>query len=64
MAEIETLSGKEKAIYWLKCLLELVENDRIHADQIAGLTADQVIALAETEAAKAVEGSQKLKDGQ
>lgn len=64
MADLETASGKEKAIYWLKCLLELVENDRVHADQIAGLTADQVIELAEKEAAKAVEGSQRLKDGQ
>lgn len=54
---------KEQAIYWLKCLLELVENDRIHVSQLEGKTADEVIAMAEDEAQKAVQGSQALKDG-
>lgn len=55
--------NKEKAIYFLKCLIELVENDRIRADQIAGLTIDQVLDLAELEAEKAVTGSEALKNG-
>lgn len=56
-------TDKERAIYFLKSLMELIENDQVRADQIRGLSNDEVIALAETEAAKAVEGSQKLKDG-
>lgn len=60
---IETNAGpKERAVYFLKCLIELVENDAIAADEIEGKTAAEVIAMAEAEAAKAVEGSQKLKD--
>lgn len=43
-------------------LLELVENDRVRADQIEGLTSDEIIELAEAEAAKAVQGSQGLID--
>lgn len=53
---------KEKAIYFLKSLIELIENDAIHADQIRGLTNDEVIALAEREAEKAVKGSEDLKN--
>lgn len=52
--------SKEQVIYWLKSLIELVENDRIRSEQIAGLTSAEVIKLAEAEAAKAVEGSGKL----
>lgn len=56
-------TDKDKAIYWLKCLLELVENDRVHLSQIEGKTADEVIAMAEIEAKKAVDGSEALKNG-
>lgn len=56
-------SEKDKAIYFLKCLIELFENDRVHADTIRGKTADEVIALAEAEAKKAVDDSADLRDG-
>lgn len=54
--------SKEKAVYWLKSLIELIENDQIAAGEIMNLTAVQVIARAEDEAAKAVEGSERLKN--
>ena len=58
-----TPGTKERASFVLKMLLELVENDRVRADQIEGLTSDEIIELAEAEAAKAVQGSQDLIDG-
>lgn len=57
-------SKKEQVIFWLETLVDLIRKDRVHVDQINGLTADEVIALAETEADKAVEGAQELKDGE
>lgn len=56
-------TDKDKAIYFLKCLIELVENDRVRVEELEGKTADQIIELAEIEANKAVAGSQDLKDG-
>lgn len=60
--ETPEATPKEKAIYLLKCLIELIEKDRVHADEIEGKTADEILAMAEVEAARAVEGSQALKD--
>lgn len=54
---------KEKVLFFLETLMDLVRKDRIHVDQIKGLTADEVIALAEKEAAKAVEGAEELEKG-
>lgn len=54
--------NKSKAIYVLKCLIELIENDKVRADEIEGKTSDEIIAMAEAEAAKAVEGSERLKN--
>lgn len=59
-----TPGAKEKAIFFLKSLIELVENDQIRAEEIAGMTAEQVIAKAEAEAAKAVQGSADLAAGE
>lgn len=53
---------KERVIYVLKALLELVENDQVRASEIANLTTAEIIELAEAEAAKAVENSEKLKE--
>lgn len=58
------ISKKEQVIFWLETLVDLIRKDRVHVDQINGLTADEVIALAEAEADKAVEGAQELKDGE
>lgn len=58
--EVDEPTAKEKAVYYLKTLIELIENDQVRADRISGLTADEVIELAEAEAAKAVEESEKL----
>lgn len=52
--------NKEKAIYILECLIELIENDKIRTDAINSLTAAEIIALAEAEAAKAVKASGDL----
>lgn len=54
--------NKERILYILKSLTELVENDRIRLDQIKDLTAEQIIDLAEVEAAKAKQGAQDLKN--
>ncbi len=54
---------KQQVLFWLKSLMDLIESDRVHVDQIKGLTADEVIALAEAEANKAVDGADKLKRG-
>lgn len=61
MLNLTNPTDKEKAIYFLKCLLELIENDRVHASAIAGKTSEEIIAMAEVEAQKAVEGSEALK---
>jgi hypothetical protein len=53
---------KERVIYVLKTLLELVENDRVRASEIANLTTAEIIERAEAEAAKAVTESEKLKN--
>ncbi len=58
----QTPGVKEKTIYWLKSLIELIENDQVAAAEIADLSAAEVIARAESEAAKAVEASQRLKN--
>ncbi len=57
-------SKKEQVIFWLETLVDLIRKDRVHVDQINGLTSEEVIALAEQESAKAVEGAQELKDGE
>ena len=54
---------KDKAIYFLKCLIELVENDQVRVSEIEGKTADEVIAMAEVEAQKAAKDSADLRDG-
>jgi hypothetical protein len=54
--------SKERALFILRSLMELVENDQVRANEIEGLTADEIIARAEQEAAKAVEGSEQLKN--
>lgn len=53
-------STKERVIFALKSLVELVANDQIRASQIEGLTTAEIIALAESEAAKAVDGAGRL----
>lgn len=53
---------KEKALYILKSLIELIENDQVRLEQIEGLTAAEIIDLAEAEAAKAKQGAQDLKN--
>lgn len=58
-----TPDTKEKVIFWLESLIKLVRNDAIRAEDIKDLTADDVIALAEIEAQKAVDNAQALKDG-
>lgn len=58
-----TPGPKERTIFVLRSLIELIENDRIRADEISGMTADQILDLAEREAQKAVEGSEALKNG-
>lgn len=57
------MSAKDKAIFVLETLLDLVRKDRVHASEIEGKTADEIIAMAETKAAEAVENSQNLADG-
>lgn len=44
---------KERVIWALKCLLELVENDSVRADEIENLTTAEIIERAEAEAEKA-----------
>jgi hypothetical protein len=56
-------NDKDKAIYFLKCLIELVENDRVRVEDIQGKTAAEVIELAEAEAQKAATDSADLRDG-
>lgn len=53
---------KEKAIWLLKTLIELIQNDQVRAEEIQDLTTAELLEMAEAEAAKAVEGSAKLKD--
>lgn len=60
----EAPGTKERIIFILKGLLDLVENDRIRVDEIKNLTTEQILELAEDEAQKAVDGSQRLKDAQ
>jgi hypothetical protein len=57
-----TPGNKERAIFVLRSLIELIENDRVRVGEISNLTADEIIDLAEAEASKAVEGSEALKD--
>lgn len=44
---------KEKTLYVLKTLTELVENDQVRLDEIRDMTAVQIIERAEVEAEKA-----------
>lgn len=62
MSDTQNPGAKEQAIFFLKSLIELIENDHVRAEQLQGLTVEQVLEMAETEANKAVEGSQKLID--
>lgn len=55
-------SSKERALYMLRLLIELIENDRIRVDALKWLTNDEILARAEAAAAKAVEGSEALKN--
>ena len=74
----ENPTQKENAIYWLKVLIELIENDKIKSDEIAGIFAgidpaadpeaykaalSKVVALAEAEADRAIENAGKLAEG-
>lgn len=54
---------KEKTVFILKSLIELIEKDQVRAADIENLTAAEIIAMAEAEAAKAVAGSEALKNG-
>jgi hypothetical protein len=54
--------NKAKIIAALKILMDLIESDQIHVDEIKDLTAGEIIARAELEAAKAVEGSDRLQN--
>lgn len=58
----ETAGTKERIIYALKTLIELVENDRIRAGEISGLTTDQIIELAEAKADEALAVAERLKN--
>ena len=60
--ETAVAGPKEKAIFFLKTLIELIENDRVRADALDGLNVEQILEMAEVEAFKAVEGSQKIID--
>lgn len=53
---------KEKVIWALKSLLELVENDSVRAEEIEGLTTEQIIERAEIEAQKAHDAASDLKN--
>lgn len=68
----EKPTAKENAIYWLKTLLELVENDQIRADEVSGIFAaevdikkafSKVIELAELKADQAIANAGNLADG-
>lgn len=54
--------SKERILYLLKLLIELVENDRLRAAEIEGMTTDQILDLAEAKANEAVAGAQDLKN--
>lgn len=53
---------KEKVIYALKTLIELIENDSVRAEEIEGLTTEQIIERAELEAEKAHNAATDLKN--
>ena len=56
-------SSKERAIFVLRTLLELVENDRVRADEIEGKTTEEIIELGEAKAAEAKENADRLASG-
>lgn len=60
MSDTKSATSKEKAIFYLKSLIELIENDRIAAARIDGLTNSEVIALAEVEAEKVAAAAKDL----
>ena len=64
MSNEATPGSKERVIFLLKSLLELVENDQVRSDQIANLTTTEILELAEAEADKAVQNARRLKDAQ
>jgi hypothetical protein len=53
---------KEKIVFGLKCLAELVANDQIRVDDIKDKSTAEIIELAEAEANKAVAGAAELKN--
>lgn len=55
--------AKERAIFVLKSLIELIENDQVAAAELNGKTALEIIAMAEDEAAKAVDNTSDLAGG-
>jgi hypothetical protein len=59
-----TPGSKERILYLLKLLITLVENDRLRASQIEGMTTEQILDLAEAKAREAESGAQELKDTQ
>jgi hypothetical protein len=60
---VEAQAGtKERVLYLLKMLIQLVENDQLRASEIAGLTTSEILGLAERKAAEAETGAQDLKN--
>jgi hypothetical protein len=60
---VEAQAGtKERVLYLLKMLIQLVENDQLRASEIAGLTTSEILDLAERKAAEAETGAQDLKN--
>lgn len=59
--QVEELD-QDKTIFALKSLIELIEKGTVRFESIRGLTADQIIEMAESEAAKAVQGANRLKE--
>jgi hypothetical protein len=60
---LDTPGGKEKALFWLKTLVELIENDQARSDEIEGLTTAEVLALAEKKANEAAANAANLAKG-
>lgn len=61
--EVADAAGvKEKTIYVLKSLIELIENDRVRLDEIRNLTSAEIIERAEAEAERAQRGAADLRN--
>lgn len=63
MVDLDEPTDRERAIFYLKTLIELIENDQIRADEIESMTAAEVLNLAEREADTARENAGNLASG-